>query len=42
LPIIVPITLLQHHINKIGGPKWLTNQTYLDPYPSEMMLRDHV
>ena len=42
LPIIVPVTLLRHHINKIGGPKWLTNQTYLDPYPSEMMLRNHV
>ena len=42
LPIIVPITLLRHHINKIGGPKWLVDQTYLDPYPSEMMLRNHV
>ena len=42
LPLIVPITLLRHHINKIGAPKWLIDQTYLDPYPSEMMLRNHV
>jgi uncharacterized protein YbgA (DUF1722 family) len=42
LPLIVPITLLRHHLRKAGGPAWLASQSYLAPYPSELMLRNHV
>ncbi len=38
LPLIVPITLLMHHVRK-HAPEWLREQTYLDPYPAEWSLR---
>lgn len=41
LPLVVPITLLQHHTRRHGSD-WLRSQTYLDPYPAELMLRNHV
>jgi uncharacterized protein YbgA (DUF1722 family)/uncharacterized protein YbbK (DUF523 family) len=41
LPLIVPITLLRHHARRVGS-EWLRSQTYLDPYPDELMLRNHV
>lgn len=41
LPLVVPITLLRHHTRRHGSD-WLRSQTYLDPYPDELMLRNHV
>ncbi len=37
-PFTVPLTLLRHHVRKSGGPEWLAAQTYLHPYPDELML----
>ena len=42
LPLIVPITLLRHHIRRHPTHEWLDQQVYLDPYPAELMLRNHV
>jgi uncharacterized protein YbgA (DUF1722 family)/uncharacterized protein YbbK (DUF523 family) len=42
LPLIVPLTLLKHHLRKPEVPDWVRVQTYLNPYPSELMLRNHV
>jgi len=41
LPLIVPITLLRHHFRR-HGTEWVLSQTYLNPYPDELMLRNHV
>ena len=41
LPLIVPITLLRHHFRR-HGTEWVMGQTYLNPYPDELMLRNHV
>jgi uncharacterized protein YbgA (DUF1722 family)/uncharacterized protein YbbK (DUF523 family) len=41
VPLIVPITLLRHHFRRYGTD-WVRSQTYLDPYPDELMLRNHV
>ncbi len=38
VPLLVPMVLLQHHVRK-HAPAWLKEQTYLDPYPAEWMLR---
>jgi len=40
LPLIVPITLLRHHVRR-HNMEYLAMQTYLDPHPSELMLRNH-
>ena len=40
LPLVVPITLLRHFVRKHGAP-WLAGQTYLEPHPKELMLRNH-
>ena len=42
LPLIVPITLLKHHLNRNDVPDWVMDQVYLNPYPGELMLRNHV
>ena len=42
LPLIVPITLLKHHLNRHPVPDWAHQQVYLNPYPQELMLRNHV
>jgi uncharacterized protein YbgA (DUF1722 family)/uncharacterized protein YbbK (DUF523 family) len=42
VPLIVPITLLRHHLRRHPTHEWLDRQTYLDPYPAELMLRNHV
>jgi uncharacterized protein YbgA (DUF1722 family) len=42
LPLIVPLTLLKHHLNRYPVPKWVHQQVYLNPYPKELMLRNHV
>jgi uncharacterized protein YbgA (DUF1722 family)/uncharacterized protein YbbK (DUF523 family) len=41
LPLIVPVTLLRHHVRKqdIG---YLKDQVYLEPHPYELMLMNHV
>ncbi|MCB0416073.1 MAG: DUF1722 domain-containing protein [Bdellovibrionales bacterium] len=41
VPLIVPLTLLQHYVRKfqIG---YLQGQSYLEPNPRELMLRNHV
>jgi uncharacterized protein YbgA (DUF1722 family) len=41
VPLIVPITLLKHHFRKFPAP-WVRDQVYLNPYPAELMLRNHV
>ena len=41
LPLIVPITLIRHHV-RTHGVSYLDGQTYLAPHPKELMLRNHV
>lgn len=41
-PLIVPLTLLKHHVSMHELPDWVTQQVYLNPYPKELMLRNHV
>jgi uncharacterized protein YbgA (DUF1722 family)/uncharacterized protein YbbK (DUF523 family) len=41
IPLIVPVTLLKHYINKYDQA-YLKKQAYLDPHPVELMLRNHV
>jgi uncharacterized protein YbgA (DUF1722 family)/uncharacterized protein YbbK (DUF523 family) len=40
LPLIVPLTLLKHHVRRFRQP-YLLGQLYLDPHPAELMLRNH-
>ncbi|MCC6763139.1 MAG: DUF1722 domain-containing protein [Deltaproteobacteria bacterium] len=40
-PLVVPLTLLRHHVEKHGVAS-LQGQTYLEPHPEELMLRNHV
>jgi uncharacterized protein YbgA (DUF1722 family)/uncharacterized protein YbbK (DUF523 family) len=42
VPLIVPLTLLKHHLNRYPVPEWVDQQVYLNPYPKELMLRNHV
>jgi len=42
VPLIVPLTLLKHHLNRHPVPDWVHEQVYLHPYPKEPMLRNHV
>lgn len=41
VPLIVPVTLLNHYVRKFGEP-YLMRQFYLSPHPLELMLRNHV
>jgi uncharacterized protein YbgA (DUF1722 family)/uncharacterized protein YbbK (DUF523 family) len=41
LPLIVPITLIRHYVRKFDQP-YLRDQTYLNPHPVELRLRNHV
>ena len=41
LPLIVPITLLNHYVRKYDKP-YLAQQYYLHPHPQELALRNHV
>jgi uncharacterized protein YbgA (DUF1722 family)/uncharacterized protein YbbK (DUF523 family) len=41
VPLIVPITLLKHHLARVGVP-YVLDQLYLNPHPKELMLRNHV
>ena len=40
VPLVVPITLLRHHVRR-HALVYLANQSYLEPHPSELMLRNH-
>ena len=41
IPLIVPMTLLKHHLRRHPHP-WLVKQSYFAPYPDELMLRNGV
>jgi uncharacterized protein YbgA (DUF1722 family)/uncharacterized protein YbbK (DUF523 family) len=41
VPLIVPLTLLQHHVRKYNVV-YLKKQYYLNPHPIELMLRNHI
>ena len=41
VPLIVPLTLLKHHVAR-QGVEYVRNQVYLNPHPRELMLRNHV
>ena len=42
VPLVVPVTLLRHHLRRYEVPEWIRRQVYLHPYPKELMLRNHV
>jgi uncharacterized protein YbgA (DUF1722 family) len=42
VPLIVPMTLLKHHLNRYPVPDWVHQQMYLNPHRKELMLRNHV
>jgi uncharacterized protein YbgA (DUF1722 family)/uncharacterized protein YbbK (DUF523 family) len=42
VPLIVPLTLLKHHLGRHEVPEWVHQQVYIHPYPKELMLRNHV
>jgi uncharacterized protein YbgA (DUF1722 family)/uncharacterized protein YbbK (DUF523 family) len=41
LPLIVPVTLMNHYVRKYDQP-YLKQQVYLNPHPLELQLRNHV
>lgn len=41
IPLIVPITLMNHYVRKYGVD-YLKDQFYLHPHPAELALRNHV
>jgi uncharacterized protein YbgA (DUF1722 family)/uncharacterized protein YbbK (DUF523 family) len=41
LPLIVPVTLLRHHVRRLETP-YLLDQVYLSPHPDELMLLNQV
>ena len=40
IPLIVPITLFKHYVRKYEEP-YLSLQTYLQPHPTALKLRNH-
>ena len=40
IPLIVPVTILNHYARKYNEP-YLKKQVYLNPHPLELMLRNH-
>lgn len=42
VPLVVPVTLLRHHLRRVPGAAWALDQVYLRPYPKELMLRNQV
>ncbi|MDJ0784603.1 MAG: DUF523 and DUF1722 domain-containing protein [Desulfosarcinaceae bacterium] len=40
IPLIVPVTLVNHYVRKYDKP-YLAQQTYLNPHPLELKLRNH-
>lgn len=41
VPLVVPLTLLRHYV-RLLKVAYLAEQTYLDPHPKELMLRNRV
>jgi len=41
VPLVVPITLVRHHIRRCVVA-YLAGQSYVSPHPTELMLRNHV
>jgi uncharacterized protein YbgA (DUF1722 family)/uncharacterized protein YbbK (DUF523 family) len=41
VPLVVPLTLLRHYV-RVHRIEYLAGQTYLEPHPRELMLRNHV
>jgi uncharacterized protein YbgA (DUF1722 family) len=41
VPLVVPITLINHHAARHDVP-YVRDQIYLRPHPKELMLRNHV
>ena len=41
VPLVVPVTLLRRHVRR-HDVEYLAQQSYLDPHPTELMLRSHV
>ena len=41
IPLIVPMTLINHYVHKYDQP-YLKEQVYLNPHPIELQLRNHV
>jgi uncharacterized protein YbgA (DUF1722 family) len=40
IPLIVPVTLINHYVRKYDEP-YLKKQVYLNPHPLELQLRNH-
>lgn len=40
-PLVVPLRLIEHYA-RLHDVRYLCKQTYLNPYPHELMLRNHV
>lgn len=40
LPLIVPVSLMNHYVRKYDKP-WLKQQTFLNPHPIDLKLRNH-
>jgi len=41
LPLVVPITLLNHFFRKHPDP-WIADSWYMKPYPAELILRNQL
>ncbi len=41
VPLVVPVTLIRHWV-RVHQIAYLVGQTYLEPHPKELMLRNHV
>jgi uncharacterized protein YbgA (DUF1722 family)/uncharacterized protein YbbK (DUF523 family) len=41
VPLIVPVTLIRHHV-RVQAIDYLARQSYLEPHPRELALRNHV
>jgi len=41
VPLIVPVTMLNHYVRKYGD-EYLAGQYYLNPHPVELKLRNHI
>jgi uncharacterized protein YbgA (DUF1722 family)/uncharacterized protein YbbK (DUF523 family) len=40
IPLVVPVTLIRHYVRKYEQP-YLMTQSYLNPHPAELKLRNH-
>jgi uncharacterized protein YbgA (DUF1722 family) len=42
VPLIVPLTLLKHHLEGCPVTEWVHERVYLNPCPQGLMLGNHV